>query len=134
MKKDNITDIEEIIADAKAEEEVAREQAKAAKEEKARADFRDELRKQIHTTLDDFIKEKKASNKVTIDLDEYITLKQKEIDLDRILSAIVDSVYLNYSKDDLRLDGDRPIEVMRVLYPEAYDALLAAELAKVNGE
>ena len=124
------TNIEEIIADAKAEEEVAREQEKAAKEEKAREDFRDALREQ----LKDALIPRRDDEKVTISLKEYITLKQKEVDLDRILNAMVDSVYLNYSKDELRLNGDRPIEVMRGLYPEAYDALLAAELAKHNEE
>ena len=37
-------DIEELIADARAEEEVAAEQERAAREEKAREDFRDTLR------------------------------------------------------------------------------------------
>ena len=124
------TSIEEIIADAKAEEEVAREQEKAAKEEKAREDFRDALREQ----LKDALIPRRDDEKVTISLKEYITLKQKEVDLDRILNVMVDSVYLNYSKDELRLNGDRVIEVMRVLYPEAYDALLAAELAEHNEE
>ena len=124
------TSIEEIIADAKAEEEVAREQEKAAKEEKVREDFRDALREQ----LKDALIPRRDDEKVTISLKEYITLKQKEVDLDRILNIMVDSAYLNYSKDELRLNGDRVIEVMRVLYPEAYDALLAAELAEHNEE
>lgn len=123
-------DIEEIIADAKAEEEVAREQEKAAKEEKAREDFRDALREQ----LKDALIPRRDDEKVTISLKEYITLKQKEVDLDRILNVMVDSAYLNYSKDELRLNGDRVIEVMRVLYPEAYDALLAAEIDRAERE
>lgn len=128
------TSIEEIIADAKAEEEVAREQeraARAAKEEKAREDFRDTLREQ----LKDALKVRNDESKVTISLKEYITLKQKEADLDRILNALVDDIELNYSKDALRIrGGERAIEAIRVLYPEAYDALLAAELERAEHE
>lgn len=127
-------DIEEMIADAKAEEEVAREQeraARAAKEEKAREDFRDTLREQ----LKDALKVRNDESKVTIPLSEYVILKQKEADLDRILNALVDDIELNYSKDALRIrGGERAIEAIRVLYPEAYDALLAAEIDRAERE
>lgn len=133
MKKENITDIEEMIVDAKAEEEVAREQeraAKAAKEEKAREDFRDTLREQLKEALIP-----KSDNKVTISLSEYVILKQKEADLDRILNALVDDLELNYCKDALRIGGgERAIEAIRVLYPEAYDTLLAAEIDRAERE
>lgn len=124
-------DIEEMIADAKAEEEVAREQERAAKEEKAREDFRDTLRAQ----LKDALKVRNDESKVTIPLSEYVILKQKEADLDRILNALVDDIELNYSKDALRIrGGERAIEAIRVLYPEAYDALLAAEIDRAERE
>jgi hypothetical protein len=117
-------DIEELIADARAEEEVAAEQERAAKEEKAREDFRDTLREQLKEALIP-----KDDNKVTISVSEYVILKQKEADLDRILNAIVDGLGLNYSKDDLRLgESDNVVSAIRVLYPDVYDALLAAEL------
>jgi hypothetical protein len=123
MSNKNV-DIEEMIADARAEEEVAREQERAAKEEKAREDFRDTLREQLKEALIP-----KDDNKVTISLSEYVILKQKEADLDRILNAIVDGLGLNYSKDDLRLgESDNVVSAIRVLYPDVYDALLAAEL------
>jgi hypothetical protein len=122
-------DIEELIADARAEEEVAAEQERAAKEEKAREDFRDTLREQLKEALIP-----KDENKVTISLSEYVILKQKEADLDRILNAIVDGLSLNYSKDDLRLgESDNVVSAIRVLYPDVYDALLAAELENVEG-
>lgn len=124
-------DIEEMIADAKAEEEVAREQERAAKEEKAREDFRDTLRAQ----LKDALKVRNDESKVTIPLSEYVILKQKEADLDRILNALVDDIELNYHKDALRIrEGERTIEAIRVLYPEAYDALLAAEIDSAERE
>jgi hypothetical protein len=127
MKKN--VDIEEMIADARAEEEVAAEQERAAKEEKAREDFRDTLREQLKEALIP-----KDDNKVTINLSEYLILKQKEADLDRILNAIVDGLGLNYSKDDLKLgESDNVVSAIRVLYPDVYDALLAAELENVEG-
>ena len=130
MKKGIKTEIDEAIADAIAEEEVTREQEKAIKEEKASADFRDLLREQ----LKDALTLRNDDAKVTISLKDYIILKQKEVDLDRILNSMVDSVYLNYSKDELRLNGDRVIETMRVLYPEVYDTLLATEIAEAQSE
>ena len=103
---------------------------KKEKEEKASADFRDLLREQ----LKDALTLRNDDAKVTISLKDYIILKQKEVDLDRILNSMVDSVYLNYSKDELRLNGDRVIETMRVLYPEVYDTLLATEIAEAQSE
>lgn len=130
MKKENVTDIEEMIVDAKAEEEVAREQERAAREEKAREDFRDTLRERLKEALIP-----KDESKVTISLSEYVILKQKEADLDRILNALVDDLELNYCKDALRIGGgERAIEAFRVLYPDVYDHLLAAELEHAEHE
>lgn len=123
-------DIEEMIADAKAEEEVAREQAKAAKEEKEREKFRETLREQ----LKDALTSKHEEAKVTISLAEYTTLKFKEMDLDRLLNAIVDDFSLNYSKEYLRLNGDRLEQTFRTLYPDMYEAILEAEIENVKNE
>jgi acetyl-CoA carboxylase carboxyltransferase component len=123
-------DIEEMIADAKAEEEVAREQERAAKEEKAREDFRDTLRERLKEALIP-----KDESKVTISLSEYVILKQKETDLDRILNAIVDGLGLSYSKEYLSLkESENVVDAFRVLYPDVYDHLLAAELDRAEHE
>jgi len=123
-------DIEEMIADAKAEEEVAREQERAAREEKAREDFRDTLRERLKEA---FIP--KDESKVTISLSEYVILKQKETDLDRILNAIVDGLGLSYSKEYLSLkESENVVDAFRVLYPDVYDHLLAAELEHAEHE
>lgn len=104
-------EIEEMIADAKAEEEVKKD---------------NEFRTQLRNGLKDALGE---STKVNINLSEYVQLKQKELDLDRILNALIDNVELNYSDDGLRLrDYDTLITVFRVLYPDVYDHLLAVEL------
>ena len=124
----NKVDIEEMIADAKAEEEVAAEQGIAATEEKAREDFRDTLREQLKEAL-----LPKNESKVTINLSEYVLLKQKETDLNRILNAIVDGLGLSYSKEYLSLkESENVVDAIRVLYPDVYDALLAAELERAE--
>lgn len=130
MKKENVTDIEEMIVDAKAEEEVAREQERAAREEKAREDFRDTLRERLKEALIP-----KDESKVTISLSEYVILKQKETVLDRILNAIVDGLGLSYSKEYLSLkESENVVDAFRVLYPDVYDHLLAAELDRAERE
>lgn len=116
-------DIEEIIADARAEEEVAREQA-AAKEKS----FRDELRERLKETF-----KPREEEKITIPLSEYVILKQKAADLDRVLNAIVDNLKLGYNNEYLRLDNEeKVVDAVRVLYPEAYGTLLAAELDRLK--
>ena len=123
-------DIEEMIADARAEEEVAAEQERAAREEKAREDFRDTLREQLKEAFSN-----KDDSKVKVSLKEYVILKQKEADLDRILNAIADGLGLGYSKEYLTLrDTDKVVDAFRVLYPDVYDHLLAAELEHAEHE
>ena len=122
-------DIEEIIADARAEEEVAREMAKG--------NFRDELRGKLKEAFTP-----REEESVRIDLREYVTLVNKAMDLDRVLNAIVDNLKLSYNNEYLRLDDEtKVVDAFRVLYPEAYDALYAAELDRlkeydmlINGE
>jgi hypothetical protein len=122
---DKKVDIEEIIADARAEEEVAREQA-AAKEKT----FKDELREKLKETF-----RPREEERVTITLSEYVVLINKAMDLDRILNAIVDRLTLSYNNEYLVLgDRDKVVDAFRVLYPEAYDALLAAELERAENE
>ena len=113
-------DIDELIADARAEEEVAREQAKEIKENS----FRSELEEQLKDAFSDSLRARKE-NKVTIDLNEYLVYKFQERDLEKILNAIVEGFKLSYSKEDLFFsDGDAVKETFKVLYPEAYEAIL----------
>ena len=98
-------EIEEVIADAKAEEEVQRD------------NFREGLK--------DTLNAKKEDTKVSVDLTEYVLLKQKEKDLDRLVNIIIDDAELNYTNDGLRLkDYEELFNAFKVLYPEAYDHLL----------
>ena len=109
--------IDEMIADAKAEEEVEKEQAKATKEEEKKKEFKDFI-KDVFTPIND--------SKVTISLREYTLLLQKEIDLQRILDAIVDGLELGYNKEYLILNKrENVVDAIRVLYPDIYDHLLS---------
>jgi len=67
---------------------------------------------------------KETEIKVTVNLSEYVALKKKETDLDRILTALFTDAELNYSKDGLRLNAERAGEAISVLYPEAYYGLV----------
>ena len=123
MDKKNITNLDEAIADARAEEEVAKAN-----------NIKDDFSKQLREGLKDALKVKN-DEKVSISLKEYVQLKQKETDLERILSAIVNNLELNYSGEHLRLgSGEDMANVFKVLYPEAYDTALALELKRNEGE
>lgn len=120
--------IDEMIADAKAEEEVEKEQAKAT-EEKAKEDFKEALKAALMP---------KSDSKVTIPLSEYVLLLQKEKDLGRILDAIVDGLELGYNKEYLILNkSENVVDAIRVLYPDIYDHLLSqakTECAEKEGK
>ena len=114
--------IDEMIADAKAEEEVKQASLK---------DFRETLRNKLNDT---FTVEAIESPKVTIDLDEYLMLKYKARDLEKIIQAILVGFRLNYSKDDLSIDKAEVLEAFKVLYRETYEDILAEKLAEEGDE
>lgn len=109
-------DINEMIADAKAEEQAKREQEMARRNEKFRKDLKNKLAEVVG-----------KAPKVEIDLEEYTLLKMKEMDLNRLTDAITDDLELNYySKDDLRLGGERTLNTFRALYSDTYEVILEA--------
>lgn len=95
--------IDEVIADAKAQESVERE------------NIMDRVNKAF---------EQKRSDTVTISLEEYLVLRQKAIDFDRILQAITDSLELGYHKDELRITGDELVETFRALFGQLYTEIM----------
>lgn len=129
MENKNV-DIEELIADAKADEEVRKEQP--CKD----FSFRDELESHLKAAFSD-IKTRRES-KVTIDLNEYVILKLKERDLERIVATILGKLTLNYTKDGLKLSDqwDDISNVIKTLYPEVYGNILfdLQEEAERKGE
>lgn len=113
-------DIEEMIADAKAEEEVEEEFTPPFKSERER--IADELKKKLSEYYEKLIN---TSDKINVSIVEYVELKQKEIDLDRLCMALCNSVELNYSKEYLTLENDSVLNTFKALYPDTYYALLA---------
>lgn len=97
--------IDEVIAEAMAEEEVKKDM----KESKIPNNiFRSET-------------------KVSVDLNEYVTLKIMEKDFSSILSIICEGLELNYDKDGLRYNGDYNAlaEAIKVIYPDIYSSIFA---------
>lgn len=65
---------------------------------------------------------------VTISLEEYVRLRQKELDLGRMIEAIMNNVSPSYSQNDITLLGSDILDVFKVLYRESYLHLKAAIL------
>lgn len=96
--------IDEVIADAKAEEQA-----------------------NIETRMKQAIKKPSFQPKslATIDLEEYVMLRQIEADHKRLLGLIIDACELGYSKTELRMYGDDVLQYIRMIYPEEYETRLA---------
>lgn len=122
-------DIDEMIADARAEEEVAKEQAIENSENK----FREDLKAHLIDAFKDNIKLNKE-NSVTLSLNEYLILKFKERDLETITSAIIPNLTLGYDGESLRLNHKNDVvDVIKVIYPDMYEAILE-DLQQKEGE
>ena len=106
--------IDEIIADAIAEEQVAKEQAEAKGKEGQ--NYRELFRPIV-------------KREVTIPLGEYVELKNKERDLDLILKAIIEGMGLSYNDEYIYLKNEGEVtNVFRILYPEVYEKLFKQAL------
>ena len=104
MKKE----IDEVIADAMAQEE-AEKSIKEAIESAAK----EEIEKSI--------KDEVISDKISIELAEYVELKQRAADFERILSVILDECKLSYNEEYLIInDSEKITAALKVLYPETY--------------
>jgi hypothetical protein len=121
---EKITNIEELIADAKAEEEVRREQVQD--------DLTNALMRSFTANLNKDAESKGAESKgaesngarVTVSLAEYVQLKQMELDYDRLYSAIVESFGLSYHNDHLIISKDDIIlQTFKVLHAEEFKEL-----------
>lgn len=121
--------IDEVIADAIAEEEVAKEQAIKNSENK----FREELKTCLIDAFKDNAKFSK-DNSVTLSLNEYLILRFKERDLETITSAIISNLELGYDGESLRLNNKSDVvDVIKVIYPDMYEAILE-DLQQKEGE
>lgn len=110
---EKITNIEELIADAKAEEE-----AKKAVQD----DFTNALMKTVTANLNKEAESKSTS--VTVSLAEYVQLKKIELDYDRLFYAIIDSFGLGYRHDHLIISKeDSILQTFKVLHAEEFKDL-----------
>ena len=104
--------IEELIADAKVEEEIRKKQ----KEEQFKIELKEE--------------------KISIPVSEYLELKMKERDLNILVGAITETLSLDYDKKSLKVyDGSKEliINTFKTLYRYIYDTRLE-ELQQEEGE
>lgn len=104
--------IEELIADAKVEEEIRKKQ----KEEPFKIELKEE--------------------KISIPVSEYLELKMKERDLNILVGAITETLSLGYDKKSLKVyDGSKEliINTFKTLYRYIYDTRLE-ELQQEEGE
>jgi hypothetical protein len=66
--------------------------------------------------------EKKDNREISIPLAEYVYLKQKEIDFDRLLEAILGNARLNYDKSGVMIeDKENIFSVIKTLFSNVYD-------------
>lgn len=104
-------DIEEMIADAKAEEEVKNDM------------------------FSEYNIESVDNSKVTIDLSEYTMLKLMEMDFNRVLSAAFKSLSLSYDFKRVYIESDGVItDVIRALYPDECEAIRLNLIKEENSE
>lgn len=118
--------IEELIADAKAEEEVMEKQ----KEEQFKTDLRNGLQNFFNK------RNEEEKQNINIPLSEYLVLKIKERDLNIVINAITETLSLDYDKKSLKVyDGSKEliINTFKTLYRYIYDAKLE-ELQQEEGE
>lgn len=79
--------------------------------------------------------EKGRDSKVTITLDEYLVLKAKEMDLDRIMRSIVGALTLSYNSEFLSIrESGGIVDAFRVLFPEAYEKIYEEQIDKYTQE
>lgn len=112
--------IDEIIADAMAEEEVAKEQEKARAKKKAADNFKKELRESLINMVAELAPQ--AEQQVKIDLSEYIGLIYSLRDLELIKGILFNNVALSYNKEYLVINNDEDItNLLKVLFPTDYN-------------
>ena len=105
-----ITDIEELIANAKAEEEVNKT---------AQDDLTEAFMRKFVADLNKGAEEKTKGGAVSVPLSEYVNLKQIERDFALLIHAITSTFELGWRHESVRIgDGDFILQTIKVLWPE----------------
>lgn len=76
----------------------------------------------------------KAENVIYMPASEYIDLKIKERNLDKLIDAIEKELFLGYSMDYLGVRGDEILDAYKVLYTARYDETLKKLKEEKNAE
>lgn len=112
--------IDEIIADAMAEEEVKREQEKTKAKKKAADNFKKELKESLVNMVAELAPQ--AEQTVKISLSEYIGLVYTLRDLELLKAVLFNNMELSYNKEYVKLTNDGEIiNVLKLLYPTEYN-------------
>lgn len=90
--------IEELIADARAEEEAARS-------------LKDDIRAELRSKSE-------AEETVKITVKEYVSLVMQAADLKRFLYEIANDLELSYNKEHLTINGSKTLKCLEILYPD----------------
>ena len=69
---------------------------------------------------------------VTIELEEYLALRELERDYGRIMRVVQDNADLNYNGEELRTSGDDIMQAIKLLDPVFYKDLLRNLKKKEN--
>lgn len=105
-----ITDIDELIANAKAEEEVNKT---------AQDDLTEAFMRKFAADLNKGAEEKTKGGAVSVPLSEYVNLKQIERDFALLINAITSTFELGWNHEHIRIgDGDFILQTIKVLWPE----------------
>lgn len=111
------------------------EEVKKAKEEEAQAELKEAFAKKTQAELKESIAKNVCARScpmVTIELEEYLALRELERDYGRLMRVIQDNADLNYSGEEVRTSGDEIMKAIKLLDPVFYEDLLRTLKEKEN--
>ena len=99
------------------------EEVKKAKEEEAQAELKEAIAKKFCGNI---------HPKVSIDLEEYLALKELSRDYGRLMRVVQDNADLNYNGTNIRTSGDEIMQAIKLLDPVFYEDLFRTLKEKEN--
>ena len=99
------------------------EEVKKAREEEVQAELKEAIAKKFCGN---------SYPKVSIDLEEYLALKELSRDYGRLMRVVQDNADLNYNGTDIRTSGDEIMQAIKLLDPVFYEDLFRTLKEKEN--
>lgn len=99
------------------------EEVKKAKEEEAQAELKEAITKKFCES---------SHPKVSIDLEEYLALKELSRDYGRLMRVVQDNADLNYDGTEIRTSDREITQAIKLLDPVFYEYLLRTLKEKEN--